>query len=111
MGYQHSYNCADMVIASSGTNSTALAANPHFENASSLIIEAPDTLTAACTLYGSFDDATSYSQIYSGGAAITLTAAKSVSVTNLGWTHIRVTAASAEGAERTFKVRATEEVG
>lgn len=108
---KHVYDVGSMVIASSETDSTAIAADPHYQNATALIIEGPDALTGTVTVEVSLDDASSYSKLQSGGADITIGAGDAVPITFQAWTHIRVSSGSAEDAERTFVVKAVEDVG
>jgi hypothetical protein len=94
---------------------TAIAADPHFQNADYLIIVAPATLTGTINVRGSFDDGTSYQNLQEpdgagGQADIAVGADDAVIVPNMGFTHIDVESSGAEGAARTFQVRAVETI-
>lgn len=102
----HSYDCGSSVIAINTTDGSAVAASPHFKYAESLVVECPDTVTGTITCQGSFDGGSSYSNIQSGGADVTIAAGDCVTFTVQGWTHIRVQSDSSEAAERIFLVRA-----
>ena len=106
---RHVYDLPDLVIASSGTDSSAVAADPHYQRARAIIIQAPATLTGTITVQVSLDGGTTYADLQSGGADVTIAAASVAVIDFQGWTHLRVKSGSAEGAERTFIAKAVEE--
>lgn len=106
---RHVYDCGTIVIASSGQNSSSLAADPHFQNATGLIIFAPATLTGTIKVQVSIDDSTYY-DLQSSGADVNVAASDAVPITFQGWNYIRVTSDMAEGGARTFTIKAVEDL-
>ena len=107
---RHVYDCGTIAITSGQTDSTAVAANPHYQNATGLVIGAPSALTGTITIQISLDGGSTYLALQSNGSDVTIGASDAVSITFQGWTHLRVVSGSAEGATRTFTVRAVEDV-
>lgn len=107
---KHTYDCGTIAITSGQTDSTALAANPHYQNAEGLVIAAPAALTGTITVQISLDGGSTYVALQSSGSDVTIGVSKAVSITFQGWTHLRVVSGSAEGATRTFTIRAVENV-
>lgn len=106
---RHYYDCGTIVIASSGSNSTEVDADPHYQNARGLLIEAPDTLTGTITVQVSLDGGSSFSNLQRAGADITIAAGDVEEVEYKGWDVLRVSSGSAEGGARTFVVNAYED--
>ena len=109
MARSHYYNLPDLVIPNGDTASNAIPADPHYRLAKGFTIQAPDTLTATATVAVSLDGGSTYSQLQSGGSDIDIGTDETVAIDFAGWTHMRIEASGAEGAERTFKALAIEE--
>ncbi len=106
-----SYGCGTILIdiSADDQNSTAIAEDPHFKRAQAIMISAPATLTQANVTVQSSHDGTNYNNHLSGGSDITIAQGDTATITTLGPTHFRVRAtAGAEGADRTFTIRAVE---
>lgn len=103
-----SYAIGTMVILNNGTESSVLAADPHYQRAQSIMIAAPAAVTGTITVQSSHDGGSTYNNHQSGGSDITIAQGDTATVTVLGPTHFRVKSGSSEGAERTFICRATE---
>ena len=107
---RHTYDCGTIAILINETDSSAVAANPHYQNATGLLIGSPTALTGTVKFQVSHDGGSTYLDLQSSGADVTIGAAESVQLTFQGWTHLRVVSGSAEAATRTFTVRAVEDV-
>ncbi len=111
MGYRRSYNLPALQIASGQTASAAIAADPHYRNASAIVISCEESaLTGTVTVAVSLDG-TNYRTLQSGGADVAIAADQSIIITELGFTHFRLESSASEGAARDFLVRAIEEIG
>ena len=95
----------NLVIANSGTTSNALTAND-LKFVEGVTIFGPSALTGTATVQVSYDG-TNFLALQSGGADVTVTAAKALSINPLAAKGLRVVSGSAEGAERTMRVLAT----
>jgi hypothetical protein len=97
-----------MVIASSGTDSTAIEFKR--KPVRGVAIYAPAALTGTVTLYVSADSASTYQKLQSAGSDITIGAGDCVVVDAVACDYMRVTSGSAEASARTFVVMAYEDV-
>ncbi len=100
---QHHANLPNLVIASGSTDSTT-AITAYLDDAKSLTIQAPSTLTGTVTLKASTDGGTTYSDLGSGGSDVTIAAGNSVTITDVAFNALKVTSGSAEAGTRTFRV-------
>ncbi len=103
-----SYAIGTMVIDNSGTVSSVIAADPHFQRAQSIMIAAPAAVTGTITVQSSYDGGSTYNNHQSGSADITVPQGDTATITVLGPTHFRVKSGSSESGDRTFTCRATE---
>ncbi len=103
-----SYAIGTMVITGTETESTAIAADPHYQRAQSIMIAAPAAVTGTITVQSSHDGGSTYNNHQSGGSDVTIPQGDTVTITVLGPTHFRVKSGSSEGSGRTFTCRATE---
>lgn len=90
----------DSVIASSGSNGTAVS----LEAVDSFTMTAPAALTGVVTLQQSPDDGTNWFDITSAGVVVTIGAGETVTCIKLHGSHVRAQSAASEAAERTFTV-------
>lgn len=107
---RHVYNIPSITIGSGNNNSDAVNADPHYQKARGLVIEAPDALTGTVTVAVSFDGGSSFSKLQSSGSDVAVGAGDAVVIDFQGWDALRVESTSAEGADRTFVLRGVEEL-
>lgn len=100
---RHFANLGTLVIANGQTDTTT-PITKYLDDAHSVTIVAPSTLTGTVTIRGSIDGGTTYADIGSGGSDVTIGAGNSVTISPCPFNAIKVTSGSAEGAERTFTV-------
>ena len=113
MGRRHMYDCGSILIDVSvnSTISTALLADPHYQNAIGLMIQGPSSVTAATfNVEISLDAGTSFVVLQSGGSDITIPLDKAAAITYTGFDQIRVVASAAQGGDRTYIINAVEEI-
>lgn len=105
------YDIPNIQIASSGTDSGAVAADPHFQQADGISIEAPDTLTGTVTVQVSHDGGSSFSdyQDPDSGSDVTVPAGSVAYVKYTGFDQLRVQSGSSEGSARTFTLKGIED--
>ncbi len=103
-----SYSIGTMVISNNQSDSTAIAADPHFQRAQSIMIAAPAAVSGTITVQSSHDGGSTYNNHQSGGGDVTIPQGDTATITVLGPTHFRVQSGQSEGDERTFICRATE---
>jgi len=88
MGYRFRYDLPDLVF-SAGTESNAIAADPHYQSAAFITIHAPGALTGTVTVATSKDGST-YSTLQVAGADVTIAADKSARLEYGGWSYMRL---------------------
>lgn len=100
---RHFANLGTLVIASGATDTTTPITR-YLEDAHSVSIIAPATLTGTVTIRGSLDGGTTYGDVGSGGSDVTIAAGNIVTLSPCPFNAIKVTSGSAEGDARTFQV-------
>lgn len=75
--------------------------------ASAIMIEGPGTLTATARVQASLDNST-WSDLQSNGADITIPADGMVRINAVDFNYLRIATSGAEGADRTFTIRGVE---
>lgn len=103
------YKLPDLVIPNSGSESNVLD-EKLFQHASYFIIATPAAKTGTITLSISIDKGVSYQTLQSAGADIEFDVSKAVVVLAQGFDKIKMASSSAEAAERTYKIKAVDEV-
>lgn len=89
-------------IASGGTDSNAVT---HLDDAVSISIFAPATLTGTVTLYVEpSSTGTSFVIQYSGGSAVTIPAGANTTLFGPSFRQLKLISNGAEGADRTFRI-------
>lgn len=74
------------------------------DDATSVTVQAPSSLTGTVTLKASTDGGTTYSDLGSGGSDVTIGAGNAVTITQVNFNALKVTSGSAEAGTRTFRV-------
>ena len=104
------FSIPDLVILSGATESGALSGI--FENARAITIWSPDTLPETVTVHSAPESTADFDPHQSGGADITLPAAKATTIDLAGTIgSLKLVAGGAVAADRTFKARLFEDVG
>ncbi len=94
----------NMVIANGGTVSSTVGGRL-LRTVRSIAIHGPSALTGTATLQAADDVAESaFIPVQSGGSDVTITAVKTLTLTETPFGTLRIVSGSAEGAERTFPV-------
>lgn len=88
------------VIPSAGTVGTAVS----LESVDAITVIPPAAFTGVITLEISGDDTQNWDDVTSGGDVVLIVAGQSLTLTKIHGTHVRVTSAGAEGAERTVAI-------
>lgn len=97
------YKLPNLVIASGQTTSNVIEGRGQFHRATRLYFLPPAALTGTVVIEGSLDGGSTYDTISA------VTAGTPGTVVNIGaYTHIRAVSDGAEGATRTFVLRAGE---
>ena len=105
----HYANLGTLVISSGGTDSTAIT--KYLDDAKTVSIWAPATVTGTIGIEISFDEGTTYMDLTSGGSHVTIAGGNSVTITDPGFNGLRVISGSTETDTRTFTVSKTFLVG
>lgn len=96
----------DLTIASGGTTSNSV----NVKKVKRITLVAPATLPETVTLQVSVDGGTTFNAFQTGGADVTIAAAKAKGVDYLVATHVRLSAGAAVAADRVFQLMADEDV-
>ena len=106
----HSANLPDLVIANGATDTTT-PITAYLDDAHAVTVVAPSALTGTVSIKGSLDGGTTWVDIGSGGADVTIGAGNAVTISPFVFNGLKVTSGSAEGAARTFVVRKQMSIG
>lgn len=91
---------ADLVIANGAQTSNAIPVR----GVAAISIQSPATLTGTITVQASNDRGTTFNDVYSDGAALTIAASRVVAILALPFDEIRLSSSAPEGGARTFLV-------
>lgn len=97
----HYANLGTLVISSGGTASTEITA--YLSDAKTISIWAPATVTGTVGIEVSYDG-TNWADLTSGGSDITIAGGNVVTITDPGFSGLRVVSGSTEADTRTFNV-------
>ena len=106
---RHLANLPNLVIANGATAATT-PITAYLDDAKTITLVAPATLTGTVTIRGSVDGGVTYVDAGSGGSDITIGAGNAVTLTDPAFNAISVLSSIAEGAERIFQVIKSFEV-
>lgn len=98
-------------MASGASVSATLDRSTYFSNSVSFCVMAPSSLTNSSFSFQISDDGSTWFNLQSGGSDVTIAAGKAVTITPPPVAFFRLSGASTEGAERTFRISVMVEAG